>query len=197
MLYFPHPIAMPTTPYRKIIVVCGPPRSGKSTISAILAKETGLHTSDCSSIIYRELARDLGTTVEDLMARNKEEIRPSLIRTGDRLCEADPAYLAKVVYTGGARIITGVRRVSEFNGLRQWLMDHGEEVVLWWIDRPGIEVIRDNTEAELIHLADVRFHNLPTQGNFDDVRNAAIVSLKGILTNRQIRDITLLLGSIP
>ncbi len=162
-----------------IILVSGLPRHGKSTLAGLLSTFTGLPWGDCSSVIYQELAKREETTIPELKARDKNQLRAALIATGDNLCLSNPAYLADALIEQGIRIVSGVRKADEIEAI---LAKHGEtfKIVHLWVEafdnkeqterftlldptaaEVGLELdiysaptIHDNTDSTLRDLAD-------------------------------------------
>lgn len=134
----------------RIILVCGRPRSGKSTVGRLLAAHLGLGFANTSDRIKPALSEFWGGS---RLGEDKERVRPHLIAMGDAICCAFPGALVWGCYSAGARVIAGVRRVAEVCAAP------GKPVVVWvarWPD-PGVV---DNTECEgLAEMADYRVEN--------------------------------------
>jgi hypothetical protein len=128
-------------------LVIGAPETGKSTVAKALAKGLGLKYSNTSDAIVRAeierraLLREYGIKIEDFL---KVRDRPYLIALGNVLTEANSSCLIDITFTE-AQIITGVRRLHEFESLKK-------DVVVIKILRPGYDAT-DNYE-----LTDVRAH---------------------------------------
>lgn len=131
-----------------IILIGGLPRHGKSTLAALLATFTGFAWCDCSFVIYEELALAEGVSIAALKARDKNALRADLIRTGDQLCEANPAYLAEALINRGIRIVSGIRRVSEMEALKEKYGDQYKILTLW------VEAFDSEAQAEVFAVLD-------------------------------------------
>ena len=132
----------------RVFVVCGAVQHGKSTLAKYLARAASVPDGDCSSVIYREVARRMDISEESLRQMPKEDIRKSLIAVGDELCCPDAGYLPKrLYYAEKVRSIAGVRRRTELDSFIEAV---GQvDVVPIWIDRPDGPEIKDNTDFGL------------------------------------------------
>lgn len=127
---------------RKILIV-GNKFHGKTTYANFLAKALGdaENHSTSSYLVYR-LGLIKGLTSEEILA-NKEEHRSDLIDLGNAMCDADPGSLVSLSLWAAQSqtvIIDGVRRISEFEKVKDWF-DH-----IWWMDRPNSDFGVDNLE---------------------------------------------------
>lgn len=138
--------------YRHLaILVGGLPRHGKSTVASFLSSETGLRHGNTSDVIYAHLAAQMHRDEEEIRTMRKEHLRPELIKMGDKLCEADPAFLVKELLAQHVQIITGVRKPHELKILREF----APRLKFLWVTRPGFGTVQDNTlltEADADHV---------------------------------------------
>jgi hypothetical protein len=147
-----------------LFLFIGPPRQGKTTARKIFCELTGLHGASCSDVIYALLAQHKGVPEAELRAFEKEQIRGELIEFGDYLCGSigklelvkaskpvrddlyrAPSALVRVLFHAGHRVVDGVRRrleLQETKDRMEWL---GIPVVVFWVERPGTEAVKDNT----------------------------------------------------
>lgn len=131
-------------------VVVGYPRAGKSTLAEFLAEElkrNGLpyEWGDTSTELIRITAAE-NWVEPNVINQNKEEWRPKLVETGDRLTNETPTALSKPILDRGA-VVAGVRRAKELESLRSMYVD----LVVIWVDRHDHDVIPDNTEIRPEH----------------------------------------------
>lgn len=163
---------------RRVYVICGWPKHGKSEIAKILSKYLDEAWDDCSSIIYNTLSERLGIPVDKLLDHfggDKERLRPELIRIGDELCSNDPSFLVKTQYMSDIRIIAGVRRISELDDISRiaWCMP-------LWVHRTNHPIIRDNTDE---HLMD-RCLIIPNTSTIEELSRQVILTVRLIGENR-------------
>lgn len=147
-----------------LFLFIGPPRQGKTTARKIFCELTGLRGASCSDVIYALLAQHKGVPESELRAFEKEQIRKDLIEFGDYLCgsigklelvKSDkpiredlyraPSALVRTLFHTGHRAVDGVRRrleLQETKDRMEWL---GVPVVVFWVERPGTEAVKDNT----------------------------------------------------
>ena len=112
------------------IAFIGQKQSGKSTASDFVANIVGGVSVDTSARIYRELAEELGTTVEELKSRPKESIRQRLIEKGDMISLEHPLALIADQLDARAYCIAGIRKRDQLEALP-------DEVKVVWIEREG------------------------------------------------------------
>lgn len=129
-----------------LVLISGLPRHGKSTLAGMLSTFTGLPWADCSSVIYQELAKREDTTIKDLKLRDKNQLRASLIATGDDLCLSNPAYLADALIEQGIRIVSGVRKADEIEAILDKHSPTFEILHLW------VEAFDNKEQAERFSL---------------------------------------------
>jgi hypothetical protein len=128
---------------QKKILIIGNKCHGKTTYANYLSEALGdaeNHTTS-SYLVYR-LGLIKGMTSEEILAQ-KEDFRQELIDLGNAMCEADPGCLVSLslwAATSKWVIVDGVRRISEFEKVKDWF-DH-----VIWIDRPAEPIGLDNLE---------------------------------------------------
>ncbi len=149
-----------------VIFFIGLPHSGKSEARKLACEITGLDGASCSDVIHAFIAARQKISVADWLAKPKEERRPAEIEAGDfltgnigkmELAAADrtvdeeffriPSGIVRLLYHRGIRVIDGVRRKLELDQARAHLEWNGVRSVVIWVERPGIEVVKDNTEV--------------------------------------------------
>ena len=161
-----------------LFLFIGPPRQGKTTARKLFCELTGLRGASCSDVIYALLSQHKGVPEAELRAIEKEVLRNELIEFGDYLCGSvgkleivktersvredlfrAPSALVRVLFHTGCRVVDGVRRrleLQETKDRMEWL---GIPVVVFWVERPGTEPVRDNTavtaaDADIVILND-------------------------------------------
>lgn len=127
-------------------IIIGPPQNGKTTLSKIIAEKLDMKFGSTSSIVYKELAKDLNISVEELLSKPKEEIRPSLTLKGNELCSTVKTYLIDRLLDQDVTIIDGARRVSELKESQAKLSSLGKVYTIW-VQNPRTPKIQDNTEV--------------------------------------------------
>lgn len=155
----------------------GKPQHGKTTARKIVEQLTRLQGGSCSDVVYHYLATRRGVSVESLRQLPKEELRPVLCQAGDWICGLgdplpepakngdigaemyrSPSALIRTLYVSGRNCIDGVRRRLELQHAKDHLDWNGVMSVTFFIERPGVPDIKDNTE-DLRDLADVVIQN--------------------------------------
>ena len=168
-----------------VFIVIGPPGHGKSAARKILAELTFLRGDSCSTIIYAFLAHRRKVTKESLYEIPKEQLRPDLIEAGnflvgaidtiaappedpeiDRIVYRIPSALIRTLYMSGVNIIDGVRRKSELVHAIDHLTWNGVRSVVIWIERPGADLIKDNTDLTSADATDIVMND----GTLDELK---------------------------
>lgn len=128
--------------------IIGPPQNGKTTIANYISKKLGLKYASTSSIVYRELARSKGLSLEQTYKLPKEQIRPELVVVADKMCDADATVLVDGLVKDGANIIDGIRRKFELRKSVEKLTLQGHKVHVWYVVDNRKALIKDNTEID-------------------------------------------------
>ena len=168
-----------------VFIVIGPPHHGKTEARKILSELTYLKGASTSELIYRFLALRRNVSLESLQAIPKEELRPALIEAGDfmvgsisaiaeppvnaeieKVLYRIPSALIRTMYLNGYNIIDGVRRKQELAEARTHLYWNGVRSLVLWIDRPGVETLKDNTELTAADADEI----VPNDGTLEDLR---------------------------
>jgi len=173
-------------PLPDIILVGGLPRHGKSTAATQLSTFTGRPWADCSQVIYEKVAEAKGVDIATLRAMDKRLIREDLIRMGDELCLADPAYLAHAMIERGNTIIAGVRKpdevkilCEEYHAVLIWVeaLDEDQKAQALLLDPEAdpasvhaAPTIHDNTDLQIRAMADAVIFNMTYPQLTDDLR---------------------------
>tara|TARA_R110000803_G_scaffold106150_3_gene174285 strand:+ start:1761 stop:2258 length:498 start_codon:yes stop_codon:yes gene_type:complete len=132
---------------KTIYIICGYARVGKDTFAQHLADALDTKMGTTSDIIYETMSVRRGVSVDELKAIWKEDLRDDLVEMGDALCNIAPDYLAQALINRGVRVISGVRRLSEAQAIR-------EPKKIIWMERRHFTSPPDNTELSLSLLAD-------------------------------------------
>jgi len=120
--------------------------------------------STSSYLVYR-LALVHGVSEEEILD-DKERYRPELIKLGNAMCDADAGCLVSICLWSSSKkytIIDGVRRVSEFERIKDWF-----DLILW-VDRPGQVGGLDNLELDPSYAQQVVHNN----GTLEEFRHKA------------------------
>lgn len=126
-----------------IILIAGKAGTGKTSVVAdYFGRKLEKVVANTSDVIFEELAKDLGTTVEELTSRDKETIRPKLIEVGDRICEKSPDELLMILIGRGAGVIAGLRKKKELDAFSR----RGIPFVTVWVRRDSAEEVVDNLD---------------------------------------------------
>lgn len=148
---------MNTTP---LFIFIGPPHHGKTTARKLFCELTGLQGASTSDVVYALLSAHKGVEEKDLRVLDKEVIRPELVDFGDYLCgsrdsmpdkpvEEDyfraPSALVRNLFHCDYRVVDGVRRQAELKEARFVMEWMGIQTVVFWIERPGADTVKDNT----------------------------------------------------
>lgn len=147
-------IGMNKSEQKKILII-GNKCHGKTTFANFLSKALGDAENHTTSayLVYR-LGLIKSMTTEEILAK-KEDFRKELIELGNAMCEADPGCLVSLslwAATSKWVIIDGVRRISEFDKVKDWF-----DYVIW-IDRPDEPIGLDNLELTK-DMADIHIMN--------------------------------------
>ena len=128
---------------QKKILIIGNKCHGKTTFANYLSNALGdaeNHTTSAYLVYRLGLIKDLST--DEILAR-KEDFRSELIDLGNTMCEADPGCLVSLsLWAAQSKwvIIDGVRRISEFDKVKEWFN------YVIWINRPAEPIGLDNLE---------------------------------------------------
>lgn len=147
-----------------LFVFIGPPRQGKTTARKLFCELTTLRGASCSDVIYALLSTHKGIPESELRAYDKEAIRAELIEFGDYLCGSisklelvksenpirediyrGPSALVRTIFLTGHRVVDGVRRRLELQETKERMGWLGIPVIVFWVERPGAEEVKDNT----------------------------------------------------
>jgi len=147
-----------------LFVFIGPPRQGKTTARKLFCEMTNLRGGSCSDVIYALMAQHKGIPEAELRAYEKEAVRSDLIEFGDYLCGAigklelvkatkpiredlfrAPSALVRVLFHAGCRVVDGIRRRLELQETKERMEWLGVPVIVFWVERPGAETLKDNT----------------------------------------------------
>jgi len=124
-----------------VFLIIGPARAGKTTFANFLSEITGLKAAGTSQVVYEVIAAARNCTVEDLLQIPKEELRPTLIKTADYICDIHSDTLSLKLLNDGYRIIDGIRRSEELRSIKS----HPKyDVFVVYIDRDPQYTVSDN-----------------------------------------------------
>ncbi len=176
-----------------VIIVIGPPHHGKTETRKILSELTFQKGESTSTIIYDFLAKRRGITVDELKKTPKDELRPELIEAGDflvgkidkiKLDPVDdtldkivyriPSTLLRILYLSGVNVIDGVRRKQELSDSIKHLEWNGVRSLVIWVERPGVEILQDNTELTQTDAHEV----VQNDGTLEDLKEKMKVVLE-------------------
>jgi dephospho-CoA kinase len=160
---------------RKIIIVIGRARSGKSTFSNYLSTISGIKYAGTSDVVYKYMALARNVDVEELYKIPKEELRPNLITFANALCEIYPIFLSEALIKDGCSIIEGIRRKSELEALKRKY-----DTYVVYIDRDE-GTVNDNFEMDR-HDAD---HIITNYSDLDDLYKTAQTFWDYIILNNK------------
>lgn len=159
---------------QKKILIIGNKCHGKTTFANFLSKALGdaeNHTTS-SYLVYR-LALIKGVTTDDIL-NDKEAHRDDLIDLGNAMCEADPGCLVSLsLWAAKSKyvIIDGVRRISEFEKVKDWF-DH-----VIWIDRShqdfgvdNLELTQDMADEVILNNQDLPYLEQLAQAKAKEIR---------------------------
>lgn len=175
-----------------VFLLIGPPHHGKTEARKILSELTFQKGESTSTVIYSFLAHRSKTPVEELKQIPKESYRDTLIEAGDflvgkidkiHLPAADehfeqgvyriPSGLVRTLYMNGFNVIDGVRRREELSDSIKHLDWNGVRTLVIWVERPGTEVIQDNSELTQADAHEVVIND----GTLDELKE----KLKGVI----------------
>jgi hypothetical protein len=154
----------------------------------MLADRLTVKAGETSDIIVDEMARvrvkrgdfsDLASAINHIRTSPKEQMRPEMIETGDRLCEANPAALAMGLIDRGYQVISGIRRVSEYKAL----LSLYPQIVLLWVDRQD-QGVSDNTDYSLKEIA---HHVIDNYGAASEIHVQVHLAM-GAIADRRMPD---------
>jgi hypothetical protein len=125
---------------KKITVVIGPARAGKTTFANWLSRQNGEKTGGTSQIVYKLMANARGCPLEELYRVPKELLRPHLIKFADSLCDIYPDILSAGLLMEGITVIDGIRRREELEELAR-----KHDIEVYYVKRDK-GTVKDNFE---------------------------------------------------
>ncbi|MBF0245861.1 MAG: hypothetical protein HQL31_11440 [Planctomycetes bacterium] len=150
----------------KKILIIGEKFHGKTTFAGFLKKALGEAESfSTSSYLVFRLSLLKGVEVSEIL-RRKDEFRRELAELGDRLCGVDAGCLVAIsllACRSPVGIIDGIRRISEFEAVKDWFDD------ILWIRRPLLSDQNDNLELSESNAHEV----IENIGSLDELRTKA------------------------
>ena len=163
-----------------VFLIIGPARAGKTTFANFLSETTGLKATGTSQVVYEIIAAARDCTVEDLLQIPKEELRPTLIKTADYICDIHPDTLSLKLLNDGYRIIDGIRRQEELGFLR---CQPNYDVFTIYIDRDPQYTVPDNFDIKKEWANQI----IENDGSIQDLKEKSLVFFHAIFEQRILR----------
>lgn len=102
----------------RVILVIGPAKAGKDTVSKMLSELLDKKYAGTSDILYNIYSICTNKSVNELKHIDKELLRSSLIELGNYLTDDHPIFLSEKLLAQGYTIINGIRRKAELDYLQ-------------------------------------------------------------------------------
>ena len=156
-----------------VFVVSARPQSGKTKVGEVIAQALGVDLAISSAVVNTRIEAEFGFpagTIALVRAVRPEYFRPDLIATANAMAAAgeSPGLLC---VRAGARVIDGMRRVSEVKESAKEARARGLVPVVIFVERPDNDSrVNDNTEsdglraiADAVVLNDAGLSELPAR----------------------------------
>ena len=141
----------PGLPHRlAVFIVSGRPRSGKTTVCAIVAALIGAMPVESSSMVTWPIEQAMGLergTIERERLIDAERYRPEMIKVANAMA-AEGNSPGLLCVKAGHRLIDGMRRVSEVEDSQAEARSRGLIPVVLFVENPkDLARVNDNTES--------------------------------------------------